>query len=195
MSGLSSLTGKPLKHYAQDLITKQRYVVIALQNDTDPDTCSVIDIDALDADTRSELVNFVNSDECQRVPEIWKLLDKKYFMSYPKATMLSILRQMKQIRVVKSNQVAVQLPGDQTMTPKEIVECINKYEQQNKSHYRPNESFSLASHSPLSATEDKNSQEIESLKNEVKTINEQVSSLTTSIADLIAALKAPKTEE
>ena len=79
MSGLNSLTNRPKKHYAQDMVTKQRYVVISLQNDTDPDTCSVVDIDALDADTRSELLNFVDSDECQRQPEIWKLLDRKYF--------------------------------------------------------------------------------------------------------------------
>ena len=33
---VSELTGKQLKHYAQDEVSKERYVVIALQNDTNP---------------------------------------------------------------------------------------------------------------------------------------------------------------
>lgn len=194
MSGLNSLTGKPLKHYAQDLTTKQRYVVIALQNDTDPDSCSVIDIDALDSDTRAELLNFVNSDECQRVPEIWSLLDKKYFMNYPKATMLNVLTKMRQIKVVKSAQVAIQLPGDKTMTPKEIIDCINKYESESKGgigHFKLNKETTT---NVINEAENKNSEEINALKKEVSSINEQVSALTSSIADLISALKAPKSE-
>lgn len=187
MSGLNSLTNRPKKHYAQDMVTKQRYVVISLQNDTDPDTCSVVDIDALDADTRSELLNFVDSDECQRQPEIWKLLDRKYFMSYPKATMLNILKQMRQIKVVKSSQVAIQLPGDKTMTPKEILDCIQKYETQTNAKVG---SFNLdKTTAVLTETENKNANEISELKEQVKNINEQISTLTTSLSELISALK------
>jgi len=189
MSGLYSLSGKPLKHYAQDTITRQRYVIIALQNDTDPDTCSVVDIDALDADTRAELLNLVNSDECQRQPEIWKILDSKYFMSYPKATMLNVLKRMKQIRVVKSNQVAVQIIGDQTMTPKEIVESINEYKKKSS----PTTKFSLSDEKAIEV-ENKNANEIAEVKSEIANINTQISALTSSITDLIKALKPESAE-
>lgn len=194
MSGLNSLSGKPLKHYAQDTITRQRYVLIALQNDTDPDTCSVVDIDALDADTRAELLNYVNSDECQRQPEIWKLLDTKFFMSYPKATMLNVLKQFRQIKVVKSSQVAIQLPDDKTMTPKEVAECIRQYEQQSNKKIG---SFNMseAEITKFQQEENKNTQEISELKKEISNINEQISSLTSSIGDLISALKTSKTKK
>ena len=191
MSGLNSLSGKPLKHYAQDTITRQRYVLIALQNDTDPDTCSVVDIDALDADTRAELLNLVNSDECQRQPEIWKILDKKYFMSYPKATMLNVLQRMKQIKVVKSNQVAVQIVGDQTMTPKQIVDSINEYK--SKTTSQGVSKFSM-NEQTVADVENKNATEIAEVKNEIANINTQIGALTSSIADLIKALKSEPKE-
>ena len=191
MSGLNSLSGKPLKHYAQDTITRQRYVLIALQNDTDPDTCSVVDIDALDADTRAELLNLVNSDECQRQPEIWKILDKKYFMSYPKATMLNVLQRMKQIKVVKSNQVAVQIVGDQTMTPKQIVDSINEYK--SKTTTQGVSKFSMNEQAVVDV-ENKNATEIAEVKNEIASINTQIGALTSSIADLIKALKSEPKE-
>ena len=191
MSGLNSLSGKPLKHYAQDTITRQRYVLIALQNDTDPDTCSVVDIDALDADTRAELLNLVNSDECQRQPEIWKILDKKYFMSYPKATMLNVLQRMKQIKVVKSNQVAVQIVGDQTMTPKQIVDSINEYK--SKTTTQGVSKFSMNEQAVVDV-ENKNATEIAEVKNEIANINTQIGALTSSIADLIKALKSEPKE-
>ena len=191
MSGLNSLSGKPLKHYAQDTITRQRYVLIALQNDTDPDTCSVVDIDALDADTRAELLYLVKSDECQRQPEICKILYKKYFMSYPKATMLNVLQRMKQIKVVKSNQVAVQIVGDQTMTPKQIVDSINEYK--SKTTTQGVSKFSMNEQAVVDV-ENKNATEIAEVKNEIANINTQIGALTSSIADLIKALKSEPKE-
>ena len=94
---VSELTGKQLKHYAQDEVSKERYVVIALQNDTNPDTCSVVPYDRLDSDLRSELLAVVNSDECQHVPEIWKILDKKFFYSYPKFLRLTLYSHVEQL--------------------------------------------------------------------------------------------------
>lgn len=193
MSCITDVTGKILKHYAQDIVTNQRYIIVSLQNDTDPDSCSVIDIDALDADTRSELINIVNSDECQRVPEIWKILDRKYFMNYPKATVLNVLKLMKQIKVVKSAQVMVELPGDQRMTPKQIVDCINKYEESKNGNTKFH-ADNTETTSALVSVENKNASDIAEVKSEIANINTQISSLTSSISDLIKALN-PKHKE
>ena len=67
MVGITDENGRVLKHYAQDTVNRKRYVIIALENQTDPNTCSVIDIDALEPDIRAELVALVNSSECQSV--------------------------------------------------------------------------------------------------------------------------------
>ena len=49
-------------------------------------------------------------------------------MSYPNQTMLSVLRALRQIKVVDESRVKIELPGDITMTPKQILDAINQYE-------------------------------------------------------------------
>lgn len=189
---LNDLTGKPLKHYAQDEVSKERYVVIALQNDTDPDTCSVIAYDYLDADLRSELISVVNSDECQRIPEIWKVLDKKFFYSYPKQTMLQVLRALRQIKVVEENRVKIELPGDMTMTPKEIVEAMQKYEAEKAS-----KSFSKFKVDEdgvkVPLVESMNDSRINDIESRMTNLEDKLSNINNSIADLVNALKASAT--
>jgi hypothetical protein len=204
MSGIiNPETGKPLRHYAQDLVTRARYIIISLQNDTDKDTCSVVDIDALDSDTRAELVNLVNSEECQHQPEIWKVLDRKYFMNYPKQTMLKVLRGLKQIRIVKSAQVAIQCPDDVVRTPKDIIEGLNVYyatkANQGKigmsNPYMPTEMMQTAPVQALPTAIDNqpaNDSEIKEIKEEMTQIKETVGALTTSISELVKALSESK---
>ena len=204
MSGIiNPETGKPLRHYAQELVTRARYIIISLQNDTDKDTCSVVDIDALDSDTRAELVNLVNSEECQHQPEIWKVLDRKYFMNYPKQTMLKVLRGLKQIRIVKSAQVAIQCPDDVVRTPKDIIEGLNVYyatkANQGKigmsNPYMPTEMMQTAPVQALPTAIDNqpaNDSEIKEIKEEMTQIKETVGALTTSISELVKALSESK---
>ena len=204
MSGIiNPETGKPLRHYAQDLVTRARYIIISLQNDTDKDTCSVVDIDALDSDTRAELVNLVNSEECQHQPEIWKVLDRKYFMNYPKQTMLKVLRGLKQIRIVKSAQVAIQCPDDVVRTPKDIIEGLNVYyatkANQGKigmsNPYMPTEMMQTAPVQALPTAIDNqpaNDSEIKEIKEEMTQIKETVGALTTSVSELVKALSESK---
>lgn len=183
---VNELTGKQLKHYAQDEQTKERYVVIALQNDTDPNTCSVIPYDRLDSDLRSELLSVVNSDECQRVPEIWKILDTKFFYSYPKQTMLQVLRALRQIKIVNSDQVRVEITPDQTMTPKEIVDAINLYNKQKESHTK----FSPEATAREAVIENSvQNEEIETLKSRMNNMEAQISNLSSNISELISAIK------
>lgn len=195
---LNDLTGKPLKHYAQDEVSKDRYVVIALQNDTDPDTCSVVAYDALDSDLRSELIAVVNSDECQRVPEIWKVLDKKFFYSYPKQTMLQVLRALRQIKVVAENRVKIELPGDTTMTPKEIINAINQYEAE-KSHKTATKFHVSDNGVKTPITDAVADSRIDEIETRMTTVEDKLNTINNNIADLVAALKSSamvsKTEE
>ena len=185
------------------MVTRARYIIISLQNDTDKDTCSVVDIDALDSDTRAELVNLVNSEECQHQPEIWKVLDRKYFMNYPKQTMLKVLRGLKQIRIVKSAQVAIQCPDDVVRTPKDIIEDLNVYyatkANQGKigmsNPYMPTEMMQTAPVQALPTAIDNqpvNDSEIKEIKEEMTQIKETVGALTTSISELVKALSESK---
>lgn len=190
---VSELTGKPLKHYGQDEVSKERYVVIALQNDTDPDTCSVIAYDRLDSDLRSELLAVVNSDECQKVPEIWKILDKKFFYSYPKQTMLQVLRALRQIQVIDQSRVRIEITPDMTMTPKEIVDAINLYEAEKSQ--KTAQKFHVSNEgvkTPLA--ENANNEEIESMKTRITNMETQINTLNSNISDLISALKTSMTK-
>ena len=81
---ITNMLGKPLKHYAVNKDGRTRYFILALENETNPDECSVIEMDKLDPELRSELKDIVDSDDCQREVDIWRLLDTKFFMNYPK---------------------------------------------------------------------------------------------------------------
>lgn len=177
MTLINPNNGKPLKHYAQNEASKDRYIVISLQNEDDPNKCSVIKYDSLDSNLRAELIAAVNSDEFQSVPEIWKLLDKKYFYDYSNKTMLQVLKAMNQIKSVDQNLVKVDLPGDITMTPKEILNSIKEYEAR-KNNSKFNEKNIDAKDSKISEME----QRITNMEN-------NISSLNNSIADLINAIK------
>lgn len=185
MVGITDIDGRILKHYAQDFINHKRYIIISLQNGDDINTCSVVDIDDLDANIRSELIALVNSPECQAVKEIYPVLNRKFFLDYPSGTMLKVLKAMKKILVVKSDQVAIQLPGEQTMNPKELLSAINEYE--SKKGISQKESFSM-NNDVNSVQEVSKNEELESIKSDIKSLNEQVSSLVSSLASLTEAL-------
>lgn len=184
MVGITDINGKVLKHYAQDTVNRKRYVVIALENENDPETCSVIDIDDVDANIRAELVSLVNSSECQTVEEIWQVLDRKYFLDYPQATMLRILQAMRKILVVPSAQVAIQLPGDQTMTPKEVANAIKLYKSQKGIKYQ---TFNPSAEVSKDVLETK---KVETKYEDVKELETKFESLETKVDALVASLSA-----
>ena len=180
---MTSIMGKPLKHYAVDNVTHQRYFVLALENDTNKDTCSVVDMDAMPSELRAELTEIINSDECQRAIDPWKILDTKFFMDYPKQTVLAVLRGKRWIKVVDSDNVLIQLPNDQTMTAKEVASSIKEY-RQHKADSRATASDITKAADEVAKVEEverKNSKDIAELREEVK-------SLTESVATLVKAL-------
>lgn len=185
---MNSIMGKPLKHYATDEVTNARYVMLALENDTDKNTCSVVDIDTLDPDMRAELCSIIDSDECQRVIDPWKVLDRRFFMNYPKQTVLAVLRAMRKIKVVNSDQVLIQLPNDATQTAKEVADAIREYNRSKKPQTTLAEFMEEATHNEeVKQAENKNAEDIKELK-------EQVSTLSSSIAELISMMKSKETK-
>ena len=181
---MNSIMGKPLKHYATDKNTHARYFMLALENDTDKNTCSVVDMDAMNTEMRAELTETINSDECQRVIDPWKVLDTKFFMDYPKQTMLAVLRAMRLIKVVDSDNVLIQLPGDQVQTPKQVMEGIREYNAKRK---QSSAQVAMATEKveETQKLEEQNARDIKELK-------EELSSLTSSVSALVEALKAKK---
>jgi hypothetical protein len=190
-------TNKPMRHFAQDEITKERYIVIALQNDTDPNTCSVINMDALDGNLRAELQAAVFSEEFQRVPEIWSLLDRKFFLDYPNDTMLKVLKALHQIKVVDQERVIVELPNDETMNAKQVVEAINKYRNSKEGgSARFNPSTSSATATPVApvapAVEDAKLTEMDG---RISKIEDKLNSISDSFAELISVMKMQATSK
>ena len=181
---MNSIMGKPLKHYATDKNTHARYFMLALENDTDKNTCSVVDMDAMNTEMRAELTETINSDECQRVIDPWKVLDTKFFMDYPKQTMLAVLRAMRLIKVVDSDNVLIQLPGDQVQTPKQVMEGIREYNAKRKNS-AAQVSMVTENVEETKKLEEQNAQDIKDLKAEV-------SSLASSVSALVEALKSKK---
>lgn len=181
---MNSIMGKPLKHYATDKNTHARYFMLALENDTDKNTCSVVDMDAMNTEMRAELTETINSDECQRVIDPWKVLDTKFFMDYPKQTMLAVLRAMRLIKVVDSDNVLIQLPGDQVQTPKQVMEGIREYNAKRKNS-ASQVAMVTENVEETKKLEEQNAQDIKDLKAEV-------SSLASSVSALVEALKSKK---
>lgn len=192
MVGITDENGKVLKHYAQDTISRKRYVVIALENQTDPNTCSVVDIDALEPSIRAELVALVNSSECQREKEIWQVLDRKYFLDYPQGTMLKVLKAMKQILVVNSDQVAIQLPGEQTMTPKQVSEAIKEFERKRSGNTVASSFNPEAQEKPVVQTvvKEEPSKEVSELREGIESLNTKMDSLVNVLSSLAESLNS-----
>lgn len=192
MVGITDENGKVLKHYAQDTVSRKRYVVIALENQTDPNTCSVVDIDALEPSIRAELVALVNSSECQREKEIWQVLDRKYFLDYPQGTMLKVLKAMKQILVVNSDQVAIQLPGEQTMTPKQVSEAIKEFERKRSGNTVVSSFNPEVQEKPVVQTvvKEEPSKEVSELKEGIESLNTKMDSLVNVLSSLAESLNS-----
>lgn len=198
---VNNLAGVPLKHYAQDKKTNARYVIICYANDTDPDTCSVVDIDELDSDMRAELTNFINGDECQKVLDTWTVLNKKFFMNYPKATVLKVLQSLRKIKVVPSDRVTVFCKNNLTCTPKEVVSFIKLYEKKEK----PETLSSVLN--PAEKLEEEKTNTVEDTRcaegrvqnnetaNDIKEIKDSLANLTTAITSLVTALKPVEVKE
>lgn len=189
---LNNLAGKPLKHFAQNNKTNARYVMLCYANDTDPNTCSVVDIDKLDPDMRAELDNLIRSEECQMVLDTWKVLDKKFFMSYPKATVLKVLQSIRKIEVVKSEDVSVSCLQNQVRTPKQIVDEIKAYEaSKGKKTFNPTgiETLNVTDVEPV-----KTEPAPVANNSELQEIKDQLSSLTSAITTLVGVLQ-PKEEK
>lgn len=183
---IHSIMGKPLKHYASDKTSKNRYIMLALENDQNPDTCVVVDIDSISSELRAELVDIINSDECQSVIDPWKVLEKKFFMNYPKQTIMNVLRNLGKIKVLDHNQVLVHLPNDQTKTPKEIADSIREYQKLKSTGTKTvTEALKV---NEITETESKNSKEIDELK-------EQVSQLSNAVASLVEMMKVKESKK
>ena len=188
MTVMSDITGKPLKHYAVNRDTGARYFMIAYENDTNKDTCSVIDMDMLSSELRAELTDAINSDECQSQLNPYKVLDRKFFYEYPKDSILQVLRKLKLIQVLDSEKVMVQLPNDVQWTPKEIMDGVRTYENKVNSTLKGKDKLLAEKDVELNETkkiESKNAEDIKDLK-------EDIASLKDSIKDLISIVKESK---
>ena len=189
--GITNMMGKPLKHYAVDKNTRARYFILALENETDPETCSVIEMDKMESELRAELKEIVDSDDCQREVDIWRLLDTKFFMNYPKQTILSVLRALKVIKVLNTEEVLVILPNDTQMTAKEVMTGIREYREKQKQKRLGY--IADTEHSFQPKPED--NKEFETVKEEVNNLKEVVSnmaSVVSSLKDLISEMKPAK---
>lgn len=189
--GITNMMGKPLKHYAVDKNTRARYFILALENETNPETCSVIEMDKMESELRAELKEIVDSDDCQREVDIWRLLDTKFFMNYPKQTILSVLRALKVIKVLSTEEVLVILPNDTQMTAKEVMTGIREYREKQKQKRLGY--ISDTEHNFQPKPED--NKDLESVKEEVNNLKEVVSNMATvvsSLKDLISEMKPAK---
>ena len=188
MTVMSDITGKPLKHYAADKNTGARYFMLAYENDTNKDECSVIDMDRLSSELRSELTEIINSDECQSELNPYKVLDRKFFYEYPKDTVLTVLRKLRLIQVLNSENVLVQMPGDVQWTPKQIMDGVRVYENKVNNTLRGKDRLLAEKDVELNETkkiESKNAEDIKELKDDL-------ASLKDSIKDLISIVKESK---
>ena len=114
-------------------------------------------------------------------------------MDYPKATMLKVLKAMRKILVIKSDQVAVQLPGEQTMTPKQVHDAINAYKSQKKEvvhqTFNPVETEEVAEiKSVVQDSVKTESSDLSELKEGISSLDKKMGALLDSLSALTGAL-------
>jgi hypothetical protein len=183
---IHSILGKPLKHYASDKNNNARYVMLALENDQNPDTCVVVDIDLLTDEMRAELLEIINSDECQSVVDPWVILDKKFFMNIPNQTIMGVLRKYNKIKVLDSENVLIHLPNNKTQTPKEIANSIREYKKLKATGTKTvTEALKV---NEITEAENKNAKDIAELK-------EQMASISETLTSLVEMMKSKKAEK
>lgn len=186
---ITNMLGKPLKHYAIDKDGKTRYFILTLENETNPNECSVIEMDKLDSELRSELREIIDSDDCQREVDTWRLLDTKFFMNYPKQTILSVLRALKVIKVLSTEDVMIMLPNDVQKSAKEVMENIREYREKQKQ-----KRLGYVSETQTQPVFEKTN-EIENIKKDVLSLSEQISSTNEVLATLVNMVKELKEDK
>ena len=187
---ITNMLGKPLKHYAVNKDGRTRYFILALENETNPDECSVIEMDKLDPELRSELKDIVDSDDCQREVDIWRLLDTKFFMNYPKQTILSVLRALKVIKVLNSDDVMVLLPNDTQMTAKEVMAGIREYREKQKQ-----KRLGYISETHEQSVSKANNDDVEKVKSDIATLTESIKNINDTLATLTTIISEMKDEK
>lgn len=186
---ITNMLGKPLKHYAIDKDGKTRYFILTLENETNPNECSVIEMDKLDSELRSELREIIDSDDCQREVDTWRLLDTKFFMNYPKQTILSVLRALRVIKVLSTEDVMIMLPNDVQKSAKEVMENIREYREKQKQ-----KRLGYVSETQTQPVFEKTN-EIENIKKDVLSLSEQISSTNEVLATLVNMVKELKEDK
>lgn len=186
---VTNMLGKPLKHYAVDKDGRTRYFMLAIENETDSNTCSVIEMDKMDSELRAELTEIINSDECQREVDVWRILDTKFFMNYPKQTILSVLRALKVIKVLPTEDVYILLPNDARSTAKEVMKCIREYREKEKQ-----KKIGIITDNPLDRNDMVDSTELNKVKEDVKRIDSSLDNINKtleSLVELVSEMKKP----
>ena len=185
---VNNIMGVALKHYAVDKNTNARLFMLAYENQTDEKTCSVVNMDRLNPDLRSELTEIMNSNEVQKTIDPYVVLDKKFFYEYPKDTLLNVLRKMKLIEVKNSEDVLVQMKNDEQWTPDKIMDAIRQSTDKFNKTLKGKDQLlkeKTAEIEQVKTIEQKNSSDIEDLRKEL-------SSLKDDIRELISSLKESK---
>lgn len=185
---VTNMLGKPLKHYAVDKDGRTRYFMLAMENETDPTTCSVIEMDKMDSELRAELKEIVDSDDCQREVDIWRLLDTKFFMSYPKQTILSVLRALKVIKVMNTEDVLILLPNDVQMSAKKVMEGIREYREKEK---QKRMGF-ISDADTMKQQDNLNKSEIDKVKQDIVKIEENMSTINKTLESLVSMISEMK---
>lgn len=190
---ITNMLGKPLKHYAVDKDGRTRYFILALENETNPNECSVIEMDKMDSELRAELKDIIDSDDCQREVDIWRLLDTKFFMNYPKQTILSALRALKVIKTMSSDDVMVLLPNNTQQSAREVMSGIREYRE--KQRQKRLGYISETQSEVQTKDQPQKNEELEKVKEDVSKLTENMQQLNSSLEQLTSLIISMKEEK
>lgn len=120
------------KHYAIHNITNKRLILLCVENERQRGTTIAVAYDELDAETRAELIQIIDSPECQAVKDSWTVLSKKIFMEHPQYTALDYLTKCGFAKTYPVEELTVYLTSTPSATSKmpltKLIQQINDYE-------------------------------------------------------------------
>lgn len=128
MGVINQASGMAMRHHAINEKTRRRYIVLELQSAANPNKTEVIDYDMLETEPKAELLEYINSEACQRTMDVKNCLKHKFFMSDANHSMLQKLQPC--IKLIPSDEIVILGPGAQTFTVAHLVESIRQYKEQ-----------------------------------------------------------------
>lgn len=129
------------KHYGIHNVSHKRLILLCLENPEKKGTTIAVDYDALDAETRSELIQIIDGPEAQAVKDAYVVLKKKVFQEHPSSTALKYLMSGGFAKEYNVKDITLFIEPNRTVALEEMIRQVEGFEEAQRSKAKDNPFF------------------------------------------------------